>query len=283
MAKVVGNSSDSNIQGDGHHSYLCYQQNKRRTVFTFLDKDPLLTASSLAQMIGIPIKERKKEQVYLKKLKYEWKGNHENQRGSIRSIPDDFHNAFYKGALPLNNANDVFLKLRSLVFGYGSTDFIAGAWVPTKSKNKYLLYKSRLGRIRLFTNGTVEIFVRKPVSDGKCMQLFCDAFTKTNLVDSIKIVDDFQKGLMRRFHATVDTGQRLPYVKVTAFQDTHNLTMVLGDRSHPTSIEFQVGYNKEVQSVRDLVDHFGSFFKNLQESNGSSTARDLNRSGDYSR
>ena len=282
MAKKICGSPYSNIEGDGHHSYLCYLENKRRTVFTFLDKDPLLTASSLAQMIGIPCKDRKKEMSYLKHLKYQWKGNHENQRGSIRSIPDEFHNVFFKGTLPLNIVNDVFLKLHSLVYGFGNTDFIAGSWVSTKSKNKFLLYKSRLGRIRLFSNGTVELFVRKPANDGKCMQLFCDAFTKTNLVDSIKIVDDFQKGLMRRMHCTFDVGQRVPYVKITAFQDTNKFTMVSGDRSHPSSFEFMFDYNAEVQSVRDLAQQFGSFFKNLQESSGVGHSK-LSIDGDYSR
>jgi len=276
-------SYDSNCKGDSHHSYLAYQENKRRTVFSFLEKNPLLTPSNLAKLIGIPTTERKKELGYLKKLKHDWKGNHEKQRGSIRSIPDEVHNAFYKGTLPLVIANDIISKLRSLSYGSGGVNFIAGTWVPTKSKNHYLLYKSRLGRIRLFSTGTVELFVRKPASDGKCMQLFCDALIKTNLIDSIKIVEEFQKGLMRRFHATIDTGQRLPYVKVTAFQETHNLTMVLGDRSHPTSIEFIVGYNTEVQSVRALVEQVGSILKNLQDSNCSAVARELNSEADYSR
>jgi hypothetical protein len=236
-------NSNRNSEGDGHRSYLCYLENKRRTVFTYLDKNPLLTACSLALIIGIPLKDRKKEVVYLKKLKYEWKGNQEKQRGSFRSIPDDVHSAFYKGNLPLNVVSNIFLKLRSLTYGYGSNDFVAGAWVLTKSKNKFVLFKSRIGRIRLFSTGTVELFVRKPASDGKCMQLFCDAFTKTKFIDSLKAIADFQNGLIRRMHCTIDMHQKLPYVKVTAFQETHNLVMTLGDRSHPTCIEFMVGYN----------------------------------------
>jgi hypothetical protein len=286
VAKNAKDSSDSKIEGDSHHSYHCYLENKRRTVFTFLDKNPLLTASSLAQMIGIPSQERKKEMSYLKKLKYEWKGNNENQRGSNRSIPDNLHNAFYKGTLPENVVSDVFLKLRSLAYGYGSYDFIAGAWVTTKSKNRFILFKSRLGRIRLFSNGTVEIFVRKPASDGKCMQLFCDAFTKNNIVDSIKIIEVFQKNLVRRMHCTFDMHQKLPYIKITAFQETHNLVMTLGDRSHPTCIEFMVGYNNEVRSIRDLVEQMGSFFKRLQDSsddNISGYSRGLSSEGEYSR
>jgi hypothetical protein len=286
VTNSIKDSSDSTIEGDNHHNYLCYQENKRKTVFNFLDKDPLLTASSLAQMIGIPSHERKKETAYLKYLKYQWKGNHGNQRGSIRSIPDDVHNAFYKGTLPVNVISEVFLKLRSLAYGYGSNDFFAGAWVSTKSKNKFILFKSRLGRIRLFSTGTVELFVKKPANDGKCMQLFCDAFTKTKLVDSIKIIEDFRKTLMRRMHCTFDMHQKLPYIKITAFQETNNFVMTSGDRSHPTCIEFMFGYNNEVQSVRDLVEQMGSFFKRLQDysyENVSGSSRRLSSEGEYSR
>jgi hypothetical protein len=273
-------SSDSNCKGDSHHSYLAYQENKRRTVFSFLEKNPLLTPSNLAKLIGIPTTERKKELGYLKKLKHDWKGNHEKQRGSNRSIPDEVHNVFYKGTLPLVIVNGIIPKIRSLTYGPSGADFITGAWVPTESKNHFLLYRSRLGRIRLFSTGTVELFVRKPASDGKCMQLFCDALTKTNLIDSIKIVEEFQKGLMRRFHATIDTGQRVPYAKITAFQETHGFTMVSGDRSHPTCFEFMFDYNTEVQSAREMVKQF---LRSLQDSNGSAVARELNREADYSR
>ena len=276
-------SSDSNCEGDSHHSYLAYQENKRRTVFIFLDKNPLLTPSDLAKLIGIPIAERKKELVYLKKLKYDWKGNHEKQRGSIRSIPDEVHNAYYRGVLPLEVTNCVFLKLRSLVYGYGSTDFIAGAWIQTKSRNKALLFKSSQGRIRLFHTGTVQLFVRKPANDGKCMQLFCSAFTKNGLIDSLKVIEGFQKSLMRKMHCTIDMHQKLPYAKVTAFQETHGFTFVSGDRSHPTCFEFMFDYNTEVQSVRAIVEQFGSFLKSIQDSKGSTIARDLNHKVDYSR
>jgi hypothetical protein len=248
-----------------------------------LDKDPLLTASSLAQMIGIPLAERKKALPYLKTLKHDWKGNHENQRGSIRSIPDEFHNVFYRGTLPSSIIVNIFLKLSSLEFGFRSTDFILGAWISTKSKNKYFLYKSRLGRIRLFSTGTVELFVRKPAIDGKCMQLFCDAFTKTNLIDSIKLVEDFQKGMIRKMHCTFDVGLRVPYAKITAFQDSHNFTMVSGDRSHPTSFEFMFNYNSEVKSTRALVDYMGSFFKSLQENGAVNSFKGLRHEDDYSR
>lgn len=242
--------------GNTHPSYLAYLENKRRTVFTFLDKNPLLTPSQLAKLIGIPDEKRKKEMAYLKTLKHDFKGNYQKERGSNRSTPDEFHNVFYKGVLPLEVVKDVSGKLNALRLGFGT-----GCWGVSKNSNHGFIYKSGLGRIRFFATGTVELFVRKPASDGKCMQLFCDAFTKTNLIDSIAVVEKFQQGLMRRFHATFNLGQKLPYCKVTAFEGSNGFTMVSGDRSHPSSLEFMFSYNSEVQNVRALVEQFSGFMR----------------------
>jgi hypothetical protein len=247
-------------------SYLSYLSNKRKTVFSELEKNPLLTAKTLAQIIEIPITERKKEYPYLKKLKYDWKSHHINERGSIRSCPDGVHNAFFRGKLSLG-----FLRcdLWVVVLPFG--------WRATRNRNRCLLFVSGLGRVRFFRSGTVEVFVRKPASVGKCMQLFCDAFTKTGLVDSIKVVEDFQEGLMRRMHVTFDTGVRQPYMKITAFEDTHGFTFVSGDRTHRTCFEFMFEYHAEVEAARRLFEQFAGFLGDVGK------ASKLNLEQDYSR
>lgn len=250
------------MKSDGYQSYL---SNKRKTVFKELDKNPLLTASKIVKILEIPIDQAKHEMAYLKKLKYDWKRHHEIERGLIRSCPDEVHNAFYRGVLPLGVVRDA--RSKSLPFG----------WVVSRSKNRFLLFKDVLGRIRLFETGTVEMFVRKPANDGKAMQLFCNGFTKTRLIDSISVVEEFQKTLMRRMHATFDFGQRLPYGKITAFQDTHKFVAVLGDRTHPTCAEFMFEYHQEVQNARALFDQLADFF------NQSGNARSKQLDQDYSR
>jgi hypothetical protein len=269
-------------ESNTHHAYLPYLENKRQTVFNYLNKNPLLTPTQLANLIGIPIAQRKKELAYIKVIKQDWKGNYEKQHGSNRSTPDDVHNAFYRGSLPSDVVGVILVRLRSLDCGFGSRDFIGGAWAKTKSKNGFYLFRCQLGRVRLFSSGTVELFVRKPASDGKAMQLFCDAFTKTGLVDSVKVIEKFQDGLMRRMHATFDAHQKLPYMKVTAFEESHGFSMTLGDRSHPSSVEFMFGYNKEVQSARQLVDDLNFFMKSAQDSNGSKIVKRLDHADEYS-
>jgi hypothetical protein len=241
--------------------------NLRKLVFSELDRNPLLSPKSLAILLGFNEAQKKYYRGYIRKLKYDWKRNHQKQRDSIRSCPDEVHNAYYKGVLPKGVVDEV-VKLLFDVWGRAGSDkwifpSLPGGldgWRQTKSRNHYLLFKSRVGRIRFFMSGTVEIFVRKPASLGRCMQLFSDAFTRHYLISDIRCVDVFRLGLMRRFHGTYKTGQRLPYMKITTFEDTHNFTFISGDRSHPDCYEFIVEYHAEVEQARRLFEELKEGF-----------------------
>ena len=246
---------------------------KRKRVFKLLDKNSILKPKQLCHLLGLIYYE---DGEVVTQYKKQWKKEYQTQRGSIRSCPDDIHNAFYKGSLyqypvKLGIREDVLGKLKSgLVFG----------WKQTRAKNHYWVFKNELGRIRFFENGTVELWVRKPASDGKAMQLFSQAFTWTKIVDSIQVVEDFQKTLMRKMHTVFDYGQRVPYMKVTAFQGTHKFTYVSGDKSHPTCGEFMFEYHAEVESARRLFEQMEGFFS--QFSSGKDGVGPKPLSNDYS-
>ena len=239
----------------------------RKRVFKLLDKDPLLKPKEICKLLdGTDYKQNGEVVTQYKK---QWKKEYKSQRGLIRSCPDDVHNAFYKGEL--KGVKDVLCRLPSLVS--------ISNWKPTRAKNRYWVFKSDLGRIRFFETGTVELWVRKPASDGKAMQLFSHAFTWTKLVDSISVVEDFQKTLMRKMHTLFDYGQRVPYMKVTAFQGTHKFTYVSGDKSHPTCGEFMFEYHAEVEGARRLFEQIENFF-NQFSMNGNARSKPLGQ--DYS-
>jgi hypothetical protein len=248
------------------HSDIPFSLRKR--VFKLLDKDPLLKPKEICKLLdGI---EYTKNGEVVTQYKKQWKKEYKNQRGLIRSCPDDIHNAFFKGKLQV--AKDVLGKL-------GSSKVIG--WKPSRAKNRYWVFNSSLGRIRFFETGTVELWVRKPASDGKAMQLFSNAFTWTKLVDSIQVVEDFQKSLTRKMHALFDYGQRVPYMKVTAFQGTHKFTYVSGDKSNPTCGEFMFEYHAEVESARRLFEEMHNFFVQFSGSqNGDVRSKPLDQ--DYS-
>jgi hypothetical protein len=239
----------------------------RKRVFKLLDKDPLLKPMQICNLIeGLSYKQNGEVVTQYKK---QWKKEYKSQRGFIRSCPDDVHNAFYKGKL--KGVKDVLSRLPSLVS--------ISNWKLSRAKNRYWVFKSELGRIRFFETGTVELWVRKPASDGKAMQLFSHAFTWTKLVDSISVVEEFQKTLMRKMHTLFDYGQRVPYMKVTAFQGTHKFTYVSGDKSHPTCGEFMFEYHAEVESARRLFEQMENFFSQFSSNEGT-RSKPLSR--DYS-
>jgi hypothetical protein len=122
--------------------------------------------------------------------------------------------------------------------------------------------------------------VRKPASKGKAMQLFSYAFVTPKLIDSICVLESFGKGLVTRMHPTFDLGQRLPYFKTDAFKESHGFTMVMGDKTHPTSVEFMFEYNSEVEAARQIFSQVGELLKSL---GGPSVGEVKRLSDDYSR
>lgn len=250
------------------HSHI--PDSLRKRVFKLLDKDPLLKPKQICELL------HETNRGVITQYKKQWKKEYQSQRGLIRSCPDDVHNAFYKGVLRLKDfegehdrvgVKGLFVRLPSLVGVSG--------WKPSRAKNRYWIFNSELGRIRFFETGTVELWVRKPASDGKAMQLFSNAFTWTKLVDSIQVVEDFQKTLMRKMHTLFDYGQRVPYMKVTAFQGSHKFTFVSGDKSHPTCGEFMFEYHAEVESARRLFEQMQSFFEQFSPKSGDVRSKPL--------
>lgn len=258
----------------------------RKQVFAELDKNPLLTARTMAKILCLSTSEYTRLKGYLRKLKSDWKRYHENKRGSIRSFPDDVHNAFFTGFLSLgvskvvrDGLDDVWGRAGVDRWIFPSVKDRADGWRKSRAKNRFLLFKSVLGRIRFFETGLVELYVRKPASLGKAMQLFCDAFTKTLLITDLVVLQDFQKSLrVRGFHAVFNTDQRLPYMKVKLFKDSNGLELTLGDRTHPNGMELVVNYLEQVEQAKSLMDELSRMF-GLSQPNG---VRDLGDQ-DYSR
>ena len=251
----------------------------RQRVFKALDKNPLLTAKTLGKVLELTSEEQQYYKGYLKKLKSVWKHTHLKERGSIRSCPDEVHNVFYRGKLSVDFAKLVRGRLSDFSSKEGALLRLSG-WKVSRARNRFLLFKNMLGRIRFFETGTVELFVRKPASLGKCKQLFSDAFTRNYVVTDIRVMDQFFAGLMRRFHATYKTGQRLPYMKITTFEDTHRLITVLGDRTHPDCVEIIAEYHAEVEQARRLFDELRLSLSGSNGTGGVSGPKPLGR--DYS-
>jgi hypothetical protein len=130
-----------------------------------------------------------------------------------------------------------------------------------------------LGRVRWFETGTVELYVRKPANLGKAVQLFCDAFTKTEVVTDIRVIEECVKRIrVVCGHAVFETPQRLPYKRITAFKETNGIEILVGDRSHPNAVEIVFEYQEQVKKVdlllRGLLERSNENINRLRDDRG---------------
>jgi hypothetical protein len=141
MAKVEA----SYLSADG--GYYCKNGDSvsiRQSVFEKLDGNPLLTAKSLCKLMGLRYS---KYRNYVARLKCEWKYYRRNERGSKCSIHA------WRGWCYVPEGVD-----RSRALGVG--------WVRSRARNRWLLWKDRLGRLQWFETGRVNLYVRRPLILG---------------------------------------------------------------------------------------------------------------------
>lgn len=121
---------------------------------------------------------------------------------------------------------------------------VEGGWIQTRMKNRALLWKDPLrGRLLWFETGRITGHCKKPANKGKIMQLLANAFFKSDLIPDINLfhlwADSFR---LKGSHLVYDTGETLPYARIELLKDSNGVIAVLGDKSHPTSIEIQFCY-----------------------------------------
>jgi hypothetical protein len=250
-----------------------------QSVYEKLDENPLTTAKDLAKLLDLPYKQYRN---YLTKLRSNWKYYHKNERGSKCS---NLH--CYKGKLVLDRGlsdgcRGVVLRGLEGVCGgcsclkpgskgcRGCVGFLG--WVPSRAKNKFLIWRGRLGRVTWFTTGTVLLHVDKPGNLGKAKQLFCDAFGSSGLVTDVKILVSVTDGLMEKVglrslgvyqkavHAPYLTNQRLPLMTISDFEESHGITIKVGDRSHPNAVEVIAQFPAQTER---LIEQVGAVVRKL--------------------
>ena len=194
-----------------------YIKSLRQRVFNLLNENPLLTAKLICKMLDLPYE---KYASYVNNLKHSWKSNNENEQGSKCS---SVHG--WRGWCCVPG----FVNRESAV-GFG--------WIKTNARNRWLLWKDKLGRMQWFETGRVELYVRQPANFGKAKQLFCNGFSKTGLIKNIQLLEQVLDSLkFRGAHHVFDTGKSLPKLTIDAFSKSNGLTIKIGDKSHPRSVE----------------------------------------------
>ena len=161
---------------------------------------------------------------YVTQLRSKWKTLLRNEQGSKCSIHG------WRGWTRLPGGVD-----RAAAVGVG--------WLLTKSRNRWLLWRDRLGRLKWFETGRVDVYVRRPANLGKAYQLVCNAFSFTGLITDVKVLEKVLSGLrFKGAHYVFETKQRLPRVTIDLFKKSNGIIVKVGDASHPTGVEVLATY-----------------------------------------
>jgi hypothetical protein len=223
--------------------------NLHKQIFDVLDGDghsnPLLMPKQICKLLDISYKQYRN---YVSKTKWEWKYNHVNERGSKCSSVHCF-----KAKVRL----DLVLSqgLRGVVASDGDLGALGFGWVRSKSKNRFWMWFSRLGRVVWFESGTVTLHVRRPGNLGRAKQLFCDAFVNVGLLTDFRVLNPVLERIRPKSgHFPYSSGERLPYMVIRDFEQSHGIVIKVGDRTHPDAVEVIAGFSDAMDLAFQKLD-----------------------------
>lgn len=222
---------------DNQHSHF-FDPHKsiRENVFDLLRKNPLLKPKALCKLLELNYKYYKD---YVTHLRFQWKNDYQKQHGLKRLR---FHN--WHGYVYVPKTVD-----RALAVDVG--------WIRTRARNRYFMWKDKNGRLEWFETNRVKVWVRKPATVGKALQLLANGFFRTALIFDIRVFNKFVKELrFKGASATLDVGQRLPYERIEFLKESNGVVLTLGDRSHPTSIEIDFHLPRWGERMEQAIESF---------------------------
>ena len=219
-------------------------------MFDYLNENPLLSAKMLCKLMGINYK-KKKGLIY--KYRSQWKSSLKNQVGS-KCLKPQFHKP------------SAWVYVDKLKLDRGKA--LENGWIETKSKNRYLLFRSPgFGHMKWFpSTGRVNIHTVKPHRKGRLFQLFCNGFSLNGLIDSVQILDAVLKSIrLKGAHAVFPSPERLPYMEIKMFQLSNGVVVKMGDKSHPHAIEVQYTYPDYAEKNEATLERNTRFFQDLMD------------------
>jgi hypothetical protein len=235
-------SSDGN-----YNDYDSYSESIRQRVFRELDKNAILTPFQLCRILQIDYKHWHQT---VANYKTQWRYTHKNERGSKCSLHG------WRGWCCLPNG--VAAGIRSGAVEVG--------WVETRARNRWLLWKERLGRLQWFETGRVNLFVRKPANLGKAYQLVCNGFSFTGLVTDIKVLEQILGSVrFKGAHYVFSTEQRLPRLTIDLFAKSNGVIIKVGDRSHPHAVEVIACYPDWAERNERVLEQLNDTLRRLFE------------------
>lgn len=239
---MAGSSRRANCHCDNSDGESIRQQ-----VFSLLDKNPLLTPKPLCKLLSLSYA---KYEHYLRNLRTEWKCHYRNERGSKCSSHG------WRGWCYL--PSDLNCRIRSGAVEVG--------WAQSKARNRWLLWRDKLGRLQWFETGRVNLYVRKPANLGKAYQLVCNGFSFTGLITDVKVLERVLASVrFKGAHYVFTTEERLPRLTIDLFARSNGVIIKVGDASHPNGIEVIAYYPDWAERNERLFERLNETLKRLVE------------------
>jgi len=193
-------------------------------VFQLLDKNPLLMPKELCAVLHL---DYTKHGGYVCNVRTLWKYHPKRQQGSKCSSVHGWR-GWTKVPLVLARVREGAVKV---------------GWLPTRARNRWILWKEKLGRLQWFETGRVNIYARAPVTVGRVYQLICNAFSYTGLITDLKLLEQVLGAIrFKGAHYVFETDQRLPFLTISLFNKGNGVVIKVGDRTHPTAVEVIAHY-----------------------------------------
>jgi len=239
----------------------------RQTVFSLLEKNPLLTAKPICKLLGLPYSRHRN---YVTDLKFQWKSKYRNERGSKCSLHG------WRGWCYLPTSFIDTDKFCNGTLGGIRTRAVDVGWLASRARNRWLLWKDRLGRLQWFETGRVNVYVRKPANLGRAYQLICNGFSFTGLVTDIKVLEQVLSTVrFKGAHYVFAVGQRLPKLTIDLFQKSNGIVIKVGDDTHPDSLEVLATYPDWAERNERILEQVNDVLKRLFEPQGLQLKKDV--------
>jgi hypothetical protein len=219
----------------------------RQTVFSLLEKNPLLTAKPICKLLGLPYSRHRN---YVTDLKFQWKSKYRNERGSKCSLHG------WRGWCYLPSFRYTEMRVRAVDVG----------WLRSRARNRWLLWKDRLGRLQWFETGRINLYVRKPANLGRAYQLICNGFSFTGLITDIKVLEQLLSTVrFKGAHYVFSVGERLPRLTIDLFAKSNGVIIKVGDVTHPDSLEIIATYPDWAERNERMFEQLNDTLKRLLE------------------
>jgi len=201
----------------------------RKRVLEKLKKNPLLMPLEICKLLDLNYTTHGR---YVTGIKSRWKSHYQNEKGLISSIHHwtAYTFLYIEGKSRFRHGKDIIKAA------------LAKNWIQTKAKNRWLLWKDPIGRLMWFETGRINLHVKKPGNIGRAFQLFCNAFSFTGLLSDFELEKCLENIRFKGAHYVIETGERLPKLKVELFHRSNGVVVKAGDKSHPTSYELEITY-----------------------------------------